>query len=699
MPAIDAPPFDRPIVVWHAASRGAIVWSTFGLIESGVGLAIAGVLPMLVLREPSLGPLTLLAAPLYPVMGALLGAIAGAVLAALPDDRDRWPLLDALLTLSIPIALSATLIFGDAGRRSTWLFTAGSIGLGLLVCWRLWQPHRLLPRIFGDHWFISLLSLGLLHIALAMVGRGAGLSALRPAAVFIALVVIASLIAAIVVERMRMRSRSWAWKRVAAAHATAWAVLLLVTIATDGGIDRVEAATLATPPVNAPNILLITMDTVRGDHVSADGYARPTTPRLAALAQHATLYTSAFATGNMTLTTHGSMFTGRYASSHQAVPPAHPLPLESPTLASLLAAAGYRTAAVVSNRVYLHPSMGLARGFQFYDYRMPDLSRASRLRLLPRDMLAAAYARATGTRSAGPVSRRATEITEEAVRQIESSVAARRPFFLFLNYMDTHAPYVPPSPFDARFASSSPIPLFDWNAYQSMKRDIAGNRRRMSDAERTQLVDAYDGGLAYIDDEIGRVLDVLRTGGLLDRTLVIVTADHGEAFDEHGIVEHASSLYEHQVHVPLIVKMPGQQTPSIVREPVSGVDLMPTVLEVAGQTVPATVQGWSLARIRTDRSERYIFAEDFSNDRLVGRAAIDRTRRKLMVDDRGHARLFDLAADPGEQRDVIAQFPVDAAVMRAAIEAEFASGSKQPQLPTSTDPAVLERLRSLGYVK
>jgi arylsulfatase A-like enzyme len=726
----------RRSLIARGAAIGAATWSAFGLVEATLGVVLAALFPSWTPREPSLLPLTLLVALTYPLIGVTIGAAAGAgaaLFASRPQDDARATApIEAVVTLSILLAVSLTLAFGDFGRRMAWLCLAIDIGLAIAVIVRAVRPgHRV--AALGGIWLVSLAAAGVPHLVSSAVARGAGREAVVVAAIWIAAL---TAIALAVVPRFAPRvapragdapsraSHVSRTARTAVGLACAWLLLLLATWTGDErGIARAARSSTSELRAGRPNIVLITMDTVRHDHLSTYGYDRDTSPRLTALAREGTRYTHAIAAGNMTLTTHGSMFTGRYPSSHGALPPATPLPNGVPTLAERLGAAGYQTAAIVGNRAFLHPSLGLARGFDYYDCRLPDLLAAPRPLRLPRDAMAAGVRRLVAGSEPRPFYRQAGEITREALRWLDAStdttdqttpgvpgnVKGSRPFFLFLNYMDAHTPYAPPAPYDTRFGPARPA--IDWRGFAAMKREVMADARRMSDAERQPLIDAYDGSIAYLDAEIGRLFDGLRARGVFDDTLVVVTSDHGEAFDEHGVVEHGVSVYQHQVHVPLIVKWPrsSRDAGSLNGDPVSSVDLLPTILDVAEQATPPGVQGRSL-RLREPGAEpaegagartwvRLVFAEGFGADGHVERGAFESDGRKLIVDRTGRARLFDISADRREQDDLLARRPADAARLQHALARQFDGGPARPATTDSPSADTLERLRSLGYVK
>ena len=277
----------------------------------------------------------------------------------------------------------------------------------------------------------------------------------------------------------------------------------------------------------APAIILIALDTLRADHLGAYGYERPTSPELDAFAAGATLYTRCQATAPWTLPSHASMFTGLYSFEHGArtfprdlVPSARefnntiPLPEEHRTIAEVLRDCGYATASVTANEGFLTEKYGLSQGFDHWDNK----------------------------------SARAWGINNRVFKWLRTR-PKDKPFFLFLNYMDTHRPYNnkrrPDIPYHAKPEINKLVPLI--------------LSQEEYDRDQVQVLhDVYDTAIANLDEHIGALFEQLRKLGLFDDALIIVTSDHGEFLGEHELVDHAKDVYQGATHVPLIVKAPGQ---------------------------------------------------------------------------------------------------------------------------------------------
>jgi len=395
-----------------------------------------------------------------------------------------------------------------------------------------------------------------------------------------------------------------------------------------------------------PNVVVITMDTTRADHLSCYGYQQINTPRLDALAQEGVLFEESFSVQPVTLPSHCSIFTGDYPFHHGVRDNnIYRLSDESLTLAEILQANGYTTAAFVSSFI-LDRQFGLNQGFQLYNDRFLKPKQKGRL----------------------PVDRRAVEVSTLAsiwlAKHKDSS--ERKPFFLWLHYYDPHADYDPPAPYS--------------NAYP-------GN--------------LYDGEIAYMDDWIGYVCDELKRFKLWDNTIVVVVADHGESLGEYGEQTHGIFIYRPTTRVPLIIRYP-KALPKGVRivERVSLVDIVPTLLSILRCKPPKTFDGRSLVPLIQGSKKDYprvIYSEafipnEFNWSELKGirqddEFFIEAPQRELYV------------VKPGEKegKNVIDAYPAKADAMKNALTALLAGEDtiKAEQVAITADR--VERLKSLGY--
>jgi len=344
------------------------------------------------------------------------------------------------------------------------------------------------------------------------------------------------------------------------------------------------------PGADSSNVLLIVMDTVRAQNLSLYGYARRTSPRLEQFAETGARFDRAIATAPWTLPSHASMFTGRFPREISADFRA-PLDNAYPTLAETLGAHGYLTAGFVANTYYCNAENGLSRGFTHYeDYQVSPsefaLSASLSRAILNHDAVRRLinYHDVIGRKTAHEINRAFLSWLE---RQDE------RPFFAFLNYLDAHEPCLPPAPFDEKFGAK-----LDHGRFRSvniLRTSWRRNREKSTPQQNQADIDCYDGAIAYLDEQIGRLLNELERRGHLKNTLVIITSDHGEAFGENGHYGHINSAYLTQLRVPLLISMPGVIPPgSVITEAVTLRDLPATVMDVIGRA--SVFPGNSLAR-------------------------------------------------------------------------------------------------------
>ena len=317
-------------------------------------------------------------------------------------------------------------------------------------------------------------------------------------------------------------------------------------------------------PGRRPNVLLVTIESLRPDHVASFGGPRATCPNLDALAREGVVYPDAHSVTSWTLASHASLFTGLYPTTHRVVEPLGRLADAHTTLAERLAERGYQCAGVVSGP-YLREEHNLHQGFELYDSS-------------PADDQGAAHGDVTSP-----------EVEAALRRFLLEERDPERPFFLFAYLWDPHYDYIPPQPHDRTFvdAECQPVDCREYATTRTVHAGIPAAQLRWVQAQ-------YDGEIRWTDEHLGRVLDLVRELGLWDDTLVVVTADHGEEFFEHGNKGHKQNLHVEQVHVPLVVKYPRGMPTGRDERLVSLVDVVPTVLEVTGTRTPDPLQGRSL---------------------------------------------------------------------------------------------------------
>lgn len=439
------------------------------------------------------------------------------------------------------------------------------------------------------------------------------------------------------------------------------AIVLAAAVAVPVSRGWSESRALAALPAardGAPNVVLIVLDTVRADHMSLHGYERPTTPNIDALAERGVVFDRAFTTSSWTLESHVSLFTGLYPQE-TAAGWLTPLDGSSPVLAEVLSQSGYATGGFVGNLGYCQRETGLARGFAHYeDYHV--------------EPAVVGYSSAVGQRV---MFRTVGHDVNELIRNDAETVTSGfldwseeiegRPFFAFLNYYDAHAYYMAPDGFAGRFGPESPY-VRRWYSW------------RNKPAARQGFIDAYDECVLYIDDQIGRLSRELEARGQLDNTLLIVTSDHGELLWEHGLTEHGQCLYAPLLHAPLVICDPGQPTASRVSDLATLRDLPATILDLVGVAPATPFPGHSLRRFWAGGSDAvspvFAYLRQGINTPLAD-ANTAGDMQSLFEGDMHYIRngdgseeLYDLDADPGEERNLIEERPEVGARMRAAVD-------------------------------
>ena len=405
----------------------------------------------------------------------------------------------------------------------------------------------------------------------------------------------------------------------------------------------------STPPAvseKAPSIVLISIDTLRADRLGCYGYRRTPTPHIDTITQGGTLFSEVSSQVPLTFPSHVSLFTSTYPFFNGIEDNGEALRPNAVTLATLLQSRGYRTGAFVGGFA-LDRRFGLNQGFDEYDSTF-DLHRE-------------------GGSDSGDVKRLGSEVVADAVQWLQAN--SSRPFFLFLHLYDLHTPYNLPASYRARYGSG------------------------------------YDAELRYVDEQVGVFWDALRQRHLLDKTLVVFVSDHGESLGEHGEKTHGYFIYQSTVWVPLIIHWPGGGASFAARvdEPASLMDVTPTILQFAGIPLPREFQGRSvleMLRPGPSLAPRDVYSESLYAHNHFGCASLWSLRT-------GHyeyiqvpkPELYDLAADPGETRNLYEQkrsLALAAQEKLLSLRARFRS--EHPLGGKALDPEAVARLSSLGYV-
>ena len=609
----------------------------------------------------------------------------------------------ARLWLVVPslVALTPMLTrrFGSAMAITTWIVAFAGVFFARQFCRESVIAGALAGSLMGSRWGH--------FFAKDYAGRDTAPSAL-------AAVALAVLLAAALYAIPARRGKG----RVLANPLPVGGLLLLVSaalvsITTSGTAALPQRIDAAASAEIKPPIVVIVLDTVRADHLAMYGYGHNTMPELETFARtEAVAVNRAIANAPNSLASHASLFTGLFSINHGAHMPllvdtttslGYPLRADVPTLASVLRDDGYATLAVIANHgvVSREIGFGLERGFDVY--RSHPRGDCAFIRASPWRPLAQWVGTLLGKDIwMAPCShryRRAAEITDEAIALVNATDTSN--FLLFVNYMDAHAPYVPPPEFRNRFPGYDPAIIGEM-ADGTYLRDTTFPGRL-----RAHEVSQYDAELAYLDTQLARFLRRLHEHPSWDDMLLVITADHGEAFGEHNLRGHSTSLYDVMIRVPLIIKFgrgsadvptPGSRW----ERPFQLVDIMPTILAAAGVAIPPGLDGRPAAEVSTPlRSWAFPSRQKMrsSGDRFAELRSIEIDGWKLIEHHTGEVELYELSTDPGEVVNRAGTQPERVALMlgNLGLWASYRSENR-PGGQRMSDEA-LERLRSLGYIR
>lgn len=418
-------------------------------------------------------------------------------------------------------------------------------------------------------------------------------------------------------------------------------------------------------------VILIVVDALRADHLGCYGYARSTSPGLDRLAQTATVYERAMASSPWTLPTHASLFTGKDPFEHGAHKfktddgnlVTNPLPSQHTTLAEVLHGAGYATGAVVANDGYVTEYWQLHRGFETFD---------------------AENAKADG-------------IEKRVLAWLDA--VGEEPFFLFVNFMDTHAPY-----------NAKPVPGLleappdaDDKLFQKLRQRMKSRRYDSFPVHLARkVIDQYDTAIANVDLSLGHLLDALAERGLFDRCMIVVTSDHGEGFGEHRIAGHGMDVYQNLLWVPLIVKDPNQTTARRIHDLVSSSDVPALIVSQLPEEVRKRATGTfpNVFGQHPVISESYFAGSKWAPfpDRI--RQAVFDGPYKYIHSSDGRSELYQLELDPAEAHDLVEFEPEVATRLAERLEAYILERGREEDYaePSPISPEQAERLRALGYI-
>jgi arylsulfatase A-like enzyme/Flp pilus assembly protein TadD len=406
-----------------------------------------------------------------------------------------------------------------------------------------------------------------------------------------------------------------------------------------------SSSELAGEVKHPPNVVVITIDTLRADHLGCYGYSKIRTPNIDALAMDSARFERAYTPVPVTLPAHSAIFTGTYPTLNGMHDfSGNKLNPKQPTLATILKQQGYTTGAVIGSAV-LDSRFGLNQGFDFY-YDHFDFNRLQESNL-------------------DAMERPGNVVTDVALDWLGKNAQGK--FFLWMHLYDPHYPYRPPAPYSEQYKDRP-----------------------------------YDGEIAFADAQFGRLISFLKAKGFYDNTFIVLAGDHGESLGEHGEKTHGFFLYNATLHVPVIIHLPGAAAAKTVSDLVSLTDLMPTVLQALKIEVPTQVQGRSLLPLLAAKKEDSIsvYAETFLPRLHFNWSELRSVEtEKYQFIEAPKPELYDLAADPGETRNLYADKRAVGDELQARLRALVRQYSADQELAEKTglDPALMERLKSLGY--
>lgn len=403
-------------------------------------------------------------------------------------------------------------------------------------------------------------------------------------------------------------------------------------------------AAAQTPEKPALNVVLVTIDTLRADHVGCYGYKQIKTPNIDSLAADGVRFERAFTPVPVTLPSHTAMLTGTYpmlSGMHDFS--GNKLSPEQSTLTTVLKREGYSTGAVIGAAV-LDSRFGLNQGFDFY-YDHFDFSRLDEANL-------------------DRMERPANEVADVALDWLGKN--SQKKFFLWMHMYDPHHPYNPPEPYSREYAAQP-----------------------------------YDGEIAFADDQLGRLLRFLKEKGLYQNTVIVLSGDHGESLGEHGEKTHGFFIYNATMRVPLIMHLPGKARGAAFDGMVSLVDLMPTILATLGVEAPSQVQGKNLLpELQSKAGDRTLYGETFLPRLHFNWSELRGAENaKYHFIDAPRPELYDVAKDPGETHNLLGEKKAVGDEMHAKLARlirEYSAGKEMAE-KTGLDPVLMERLKSLGY--
>jgi len=449
--------------------------------------------------------------------------------------------------------------------------------------------------------------------------------------------------------------------------------------------------------LNYPNIILIVIDTMRSDHLSCYGYERNTTPNIDKFSKDAILFKDCYSQANHSNPGHASLFTGKYPISHGAHDPSYymlkqiknimsfPLMDEEVTLAEVLKENGYLTAAANANSVWITKKQGFHQGFDFW---------YNKYRFIYEPKIATIFRKLNYFEFISRFTKiylNAAEINEVVFNWLDKY--GKNSFFLFINYMDPHWPYIPEIPYNKSFPAKTKK-IYISNPYKFLRQE-----QELSEEEKNYLISNYDGETKYTDYHIGILLDKLKSMGIYKNSIIIITSDHGEFLGEHNRIIHGTDLYDPVVKVPLIIKPHKSYKGQLFnKNTVQLIDVFPTILNMIAVPIPDDVQGTSL----TKDTEHDIISENYNDWGKRDIISLVKDNYKFILSTDGSHELYNLEKDPGEinnlidkESEIYESLKNELLLWKKSIKEKIIDKKYLPKMDSET----IRKLRALGYIK
>lgn len=416
-----------------------------------------------------------------------------------------------------------------------------------------------------------------------------------------------------------------------------------------------------------PNVVLISLDTLRADHLGVYGYRRNTSPHLDLLAKSGALFTNAVSASAWTLPSHVSLMTSLYPDHHGVISHRQKMASSTLTLARAVRSLPYASKGFITHH-YVDAPYGFNWGFESFEHVLPHL---------------------------------AGQVTSRAIDWLGQNRDS--PFFIFLHYFDIHSPFDAPEPFRE---------MYDYFYRGDIRGDytsMAGcsSRGFISDRDLYRVIALYDGEIRYTDEELGRLFDYLKRNGLWENTAVIVTADHGEELWEHKSFGHGATLYQDQIHIPLIIHYP-KWFPQPVRfdQVVSLVDIYPTILDILGIPVPEGLDGRSLQALlqKNPKWDNTVYSQTARvHDNLYLTAVREEYLKGIWSQTPKELETYNLEKDPAERENLVTSDPETSGHLNTLIQ-DFLTASKPSKKVTDKGTVQFNKeteknLRALGYIQ